>query len=386
MYRREKQLLLDNGYDLVSYEKHNDHIPAASSLDQIRAAYTCIWSGKAYQEVKQIINKERPNVVHFHNTFPQMSLSVYKACKDAGVPIVQTLHNFRHLCANGLFMRQGSHCEDCLQGDRICVVPALRNRCYRDSVAATLPLALQIKANHRFKHHGLVDRYICLTEFSKTKFASAGYAPDTLTVKPNFVDDPGMPKELREGFLFVGRLTDEKGPMLLLEAWKQVPDIPLTIVGDGALRSELEHFALTNRLNVHFTGLLPNQDVLALQRKAVALIVPSKCYEGFPAAVVEAYASGTPVIASNLGSLAELVDDQRTGLLFTAYSHKALARSVAYANSHPREMSHMGIQARASYLKRYTREANVEQLNAIYEQAITDASTRQQTNGIQYGS
>lgn len=371
VYRREKALLENAGHQISAFEYFNDDISIRGLGQQLGAAKNCIWSPGAKRALKRYIKHTRPDVVHFHNTFPQFSLSVYQACRELNVPVVQTLHNYRYLCANGLFRRDQRNCEDCVREKTVNVYPAIKNRCYRQSLGATLPLALQISLNHRAGFHDrLVDRYICLTDFAKSKFVQAGFAASKITVKPNFIDATEHAFSHDGYALFVGRLSSEKGVATLLEAWKSFPGLKLKVVGDGELRDELTQFAVSHQLNVEFLGLLDNKEVLSLVKKAWVQIIPSECYEGFPAVVAEAFACATPVIASRLGGLEEIITHRQNGLHFTPGDAESLSDSIAGLLESPEQRQELALKARQSYEQHYSAERNLGMLESIYAELI----------------
>lgn len=378
VYRREKQLLLDAGHEVICYEKHNDDLDNSNLPSQLQNATDCIWSRSAKRELASLLKTQKPDLAHFHNTFPQMSLSVYQACRNAGIPVVQTLHNYRSVCANGLLMREGRPCEACIQPGRPGIMPALAGRCYRDSLSATLPLALQIaltRRGHLFER--LATRLIALTGFARDKFVQAGFNPEQISIKPNFVADPiapdqlsALPFERAPYAIFVGRLSQEKGIHTLINAWHSVPGLTLKVVGDGELMPMLREQVEAQNLNVELLGQQDNRQVLQLIRHARFQIVPSECYEGFPAVIAEAFACGTPVLASRIGGLPELIDPGRTGDLFSVGNPHELAAHVMRWLNAPDHLQRMSHNCRMQYQNLYTPESNLHALESIYHQAL----------------
>lgn len=307
----------------------------------------------------------RPDVVHIHNFFPLLTPSVHEAASEHGAAVVQTLHNYRLLCAGALFLRDGHVCEKCLQGSSLW---GLVHRCYRGSLPASLAVTrMQVRAKRSevWKRH--VHRFIALTEFAREKFVEGGLPAERIAVKPNFVTSPqGLPELDRNGAIYVGRLSAEKGVKLLLEAWRSFPHIPLTIVGDGPERQELEAMAPAN---VTFTGALTGSDVRGRMAQAQCLIMPSIWYETFGLTIIEAFSVGTPVLASRLGAMAELVDDGVTGQTFEP-NENHLVDAIRAAFSDNGRLLQMGRAAAALYKARYTPQANLAQLEDIYEAAL----------------
>ena len=368
--RNEKALLQANNIEVVPYEKHNDDIAGLGLSGNLRLAKNTIWSKTAYSEVLELIRKEKPDLAHFHNTFPQMSQSVYQACRDANVPVVQTLHNFRYICASALLQRDGAPCEDCIGTN---LLPALKNKCYRNSLIATTPLVANIWLNRMSGNFDNVSKYITMTEFTRGRLISGGLPESKFAIKPNFVEDPGEPKyELGDYAIYVGRLKDEKGVRTLVNAWRHLPNnIPLRIVGDGELMPQLKAQVETQQLNVEFLGFKPKKEVYQLIENSRFIVVPSECYEGFPVAVVEAFAKGKLVVASAIGSLNEIVENDKTGAKFIAANPHSLAETVANLWDEKEKIAIMSHHARSTYLEKFTATANFNQLYDIYNQVVS---------------
>lgn len=364
VYREERALLESNGVEVIPYERHSDTLSGAGWFELGRSALDVPWSQRSYREVSDLIERTQPTVAHFHNTFPLISPSAYAACRDAGVPVVQTLHNFRLVCPGAMLFRENRPCEECLTGS---LLPALRHRCYRDSLPAT---AAVVRALHLNRRRGtyttLVNRYLALTQFARERFVTGGLPAASIEVKPNGLCQPPQPGDGRGGYgVFVGRLGEEKGVRVLLEAWRLLPDVPLRIVGDGPLRAELEDISRRHALNVTFTGRLSREEVANVVGSAAVAILPSLCFEGLPMVAIEAFACGTPVIASRLGSLGEIVDD-RFGRRFEPGNAAALADAVRELMSNEQSLAAMRTAARAEFERRYSPAANYRSLIRIY--------------------
>jgi glycosyltransferase involved in cell wall biosynthesis len=369
----EATLLRRFGHDVHVYSRHNDEIAAIGAA---RAARETIWSGRASGDVARILANGHFDIVHVHNTFPLISPSVYWAAGRAQVPVVQTLHNFRLLCPQGTFLRRGLVCEDCLGH-----VPwrGALHACYRGSSAQSSVLAAML-TYHRLAGtwNRRIARYVALSEFSRKKFVEGGLPEHVVRVKPNFVAHVEVPPGLqgaraanRQGGLFIGRLSGEKGITVLLKALDVAPDLVLDVVGDGP-----EFSRVSGHSGVRAHGLKPPDEVTSHLHRAAYLVLPSICYEQFPRTLVEAFASGLPVIASRLGPLPELVEDGRTGLLFRAGDASDLAAKLAWAEANPDAMRRMGESARAVYETCYTPERNHDLLMTIYDEAIEEGRRR----------
>ena len=352
--RKEKRLLESAGHRVVVYERHNNEITTYSSLEKITLPVRAAWSAGSARAIRAILRRDRPDVVHFHNTFPLISPAAYYAAKAEGLPVVQTLHNYRLLCANALFLRDGHACEMCVS--HTLGWPGVWHACYRSSRAASGVVVGMVTAHKLMgSWNRKVDVYIALTEFAKAKFAQNMLSEDRIVVKPNFVDpDPGFGEHTGRYALFVGRLSPEKGVHVLLEAWRRMAGcVPLRIVGNGPLESEVARRAAETP-GIDCLGYLPSTEVSTLMRGASLLVVPSVWYEGFPLVIVEALATGLPVIVSGHGAMAEIVDAGRTGLHYRPGDPDDLVAKVEWAWTHPREMTEMGREARREFEQKYT--------------------------------
>lgn len=332
-------------------------------------AWETPYSDRGRREAMQIIKKTRPDVVHVHNFFPLLTPAIYDACRQAGTPVVQTLHNYRTICPGALLMRDGKPCEDCIQGTPY---HAVLHGCYRGSRLGSLAVARMVDAHRRWgTWTGKVDRFIALTQFAKEKFVDAGFPSQKITVKPNFVENAGSWKNegKRNGALFVGRLSEEKGIETLLRAWKGL-DVPLRIVGDGPML-DIAKENLTKPVAALLGRKKPTQ-VIAEMNQAAFLVMPSEWYEGFPMTIVEAFARGLPVIASRLGAMEEIVEDKITGLHFSPGDAKDLAEKIRWAHNHPEAMATMGLNAQRVYEEKYTADINYHQLMAVYKEIVEE--------------
>ncbi len=361
-FAAEVALLQERGHLVRPLVFHNKDL---EGLPPWRQAGLTLWNREAYRRVREAIREHRPDLLHVHNTFPLASPAVVHAAKAEGVPVVMTLHNFRLLCVNALFFRQGRVCEECLGG-----LPwrGVLHGCYRESRPASAVVAGMLTLHRALGTWNLVDRFIALTAFAREKFLQAGFPPEKVVVKPNFVHpDPG-PGEGRGGYaLFVGRLSPEKGVFTLLEAWKRLGGrVLLKVVGDGPLMPEVARLA-QEVPGVEVLGRKGPDEVYALMGEASFLVFSSEWYEGFPRVLVEAFAKGLPLLASALGSHGSIVDHGRTGLHFRPGDPEDLAAQVEWLLTHPVELAQMRKEARAEYEAKYTAERNYERLMAIYQ-------------------
>lgn len=363
----EEKLLQEQGNQVDIYEENNNRV---AEIGKVRVAIRTVWSTESYQIVRQKLTENSYNIVHVQNFFPLISPSVYYAANKQGVPIIQTLRNYRLLCANSYFFRDQKVCEDCL--GKIIPWPGVVHGCYRDSKLGSLVVVTMqtlLRAISTWKK--MVNLYITLTDFTRQKFIQAGLPADKIVVKPNFVyPDPGMGEGNGNYAIFIGRLSPEKGLDTLLAAWQLLGGkIPLKIIGDGPLSNQVRE-AVTKLPYVKWLGRLPIQEVYTLIGEAKFLIFPSQWYETFGRVAIEAFAKGTPVIASNLGNMSSMIESGRTGFHFSPGDPNDLVALVEYALTHPEKLRKMRFEARSEFEAKYTAQQNYHKLMDIYKLAI----------------
>ncbi|HLD69860.1 MAG TPA: glycosyltransferase family 4 protein [Candidatus Omnitrophota bacterium] len=366
--RSEKGMLEQFGHKVVLYARSNDEIEKFSLPAKVQfVVRNSQWSGQIAQDIRSVIRKEKIQLVHIHNTFLVIGPAVYQACRDEGVPVVQTLHNYRFLCPNGLFYRDGHICNDCLKFGR---QSAIVNRCWRNSFSASLMIT---KTVDTFHSKGIlqdgVQHYIALSNFSRQLYIENGFSADKISVKPNFLSfDPGQEKEKGDFALFVGGFFAYKGVETLVRAWRDIGDeFSLKMIGDGPLFSKTQSMKSSN---VELFGRRSFQETLGYLRRARLLIVPSECYENFPRVIVEAFACGVPVIGSDAGVIPELVREGVTGLLFKAGDPHSLVQKAVQLVGNKALSAQMGQNVRREFELKYTEKRNYEELMAIYHKSI----------------
>lgn len=369
VFEMDNALLRERGHEVDEYIEDNH---ATIGMNPIRLGIRTVWSRESYRHIRELLREKRYDCVHVHNFFPLISPAIYHAARAEGVGVVQTLHNYRVLCAAATFMRDGKPCEECL--GRGVPLPALRHACYRGQRAPTFALAA-MQTTHRVlgTWAKLVDRYIALTEFGRKKFIEGGLPADRVIVRPNIVHpDPGvgMGPQNGEYAIFVGRLSPEKGIQTLLRAWSILgAEVPLKIVGDGPLAEEVQEVTAANGDGIEWLGWRTKTEVIELMKRARFLVFPSVWYEGMPLVIAEAYAIGLPVVASRLGAMSTLVSDGTTGLHFPAGNAESLAMQVRRAWSDPELLDRMGRTARNYYESNLTADQGYRRLVQIYEEA-----------------
>ena len=367
----EVALLRDQGHRVTLLSRHNAELGGMHPLKLLQQTF---WSRRTTEAFTQLHRDHPIDVVHVHNTLPLISPSIYWAAARHRVPVVQTLHNFRLLCPQAMFLRDGKFCEDCL--GKVPWRGAIR-RCYRGSVSDSTVMASMLTF-----HRGIgtwdrrIQRYIALNHFSRDKFVQGGLPPDRVVVKPNFVADRGEPDPdiARAGFLYVGRLSPEKGTRTLAEAFASLsPDVALRVAGAGPDEALLGTVCPSAVALGELDAVQVHREML----RASALVVPSISYGDITLVALEAFAAGLPVIASRTGALAEAVEDGVSGLLFDPGNPADLAQRVRWALAHPREMRRMGEAARQRFVQIYSAAPNYQRLLEIYGMAASACAAPQ---------
>jgi glycosyltransferase involved in cell wall biosynthesis len=366
VFNNEEALLRAHNEDVITHTVSNEEI---DEMGKLRAARNTLWSSDSYRAVSALIQREKPDVVHFHNWFMRLSPSVLYAAHDQGVPVVQTLHNYRLICPKAVFYRDGHVCEDCM--GKVFKYPAILHGCYRDSRATSAVVAAMLGFHQvRGTWHKAVDRFIALTEFGRHKFIEAGLPADKVIVKPNYIQtDPGVGQRKGGYAIFIGRMTEEKGVMRLVEAWRELGDlIPLRIYGEGPLEADLRAYIEQHGLrNVQIVGQRPRDEVIAALKDAYMLIMPSEWYEGAPMTLLEAMVCGIPMIAGRLGAAKIALQDGVQGLHFTPGDGQDLALKVRKLVGDPAMAERFAAAARTEYEIHYSAARNYEILIQIYE-------------------
>lgn len=360
----EKQLLQANGHNVILYSRHNNEIKDIPLLLKLMLPFCMIFNPRTYRDVRKLIQNEKIDIVHVHNTLNLISPSVYYAAFRCKVPVVQTIHNFRFLCPGATFYCNGHICEDCLDNGLKC---AIQNACYRNSKTQTFVCVISLWI-HRLLGTYKKLNYICLTKFNKKKLLKLPQIQGKkVFVKPNFVEQLQEinPYSKREGVIYAGRLDEQKGIKILFDAWKLMGENApkLTVCGTGPeekwCRRYKEKYSLEN---IDIIGFVPNEAVRQYIAKSKALILPTQWYEGFPMSMVEAFSVGTPVIGSKIGNVGDLIEDGVNGWRFDHNSSKSLAIMV-------KNISDIVESTYQCYLNKYTAEINYKLLSNIYKEA-----------------
>ena len=361
----EKKLLEDHGNSVFLYTRNNKEINDFGVFKKLLLPLACIFNIKTYIDISKILENKNINIIHVHNTILLISPSVFYVAKKFKIPVVNTLHNFRMECANGLFYHDGVVCEECLEKG---IMNSIKYKCYRNSFLETFLMSVGI-IFHRIAGIYKYPYYICLTDFNKQKLMETKVVKNHhVFIKPNFVFPIERKKEKKELFVYAGRIEKIKGISLMLEAWKQLGnDFPrLVLCGSGELDEEVEKFISDNNIkNVVKTGHIQKEKVMEIINKAYALIIPSQVYEGFPMTILEANALGVPVIGSDLGNVGNLINNNINGIRFNHNSSADLADKCQYIYKNPMAVDE-------NFIKKYSAEENYNSLIKIYKEAIKE--------------
>lgn len=367
----EAALLAGAGIEVATLYEDNRRIVGAGSAG---LALRAIWSPEGRRLAAAAIDRARPDIVHVHNTFPLLSPSVYAAARSRATPVIQTLHNYRLLCPNGLMLRDGRPCELC--AGRSIKWPAVVHACYRDSRAASAAVAAVVGVHQVIgTWRNAVDRFLALTPFAARKFIAGGLPPERIEICPPAVPDPGPAAAAiddRSGALFVGRLSPEKGIEYLISAWRGLPH-SLDVIGDGPLEEDLRRRAVPN---IRFLGRLPASAVSAAMSRAALLVFPSLCHENFPMVVAEAAAHGLPSLAAAGGAVQDMIGDGVTGVLAPPGEAGVWRQQALELLANPSRLRLMGRAARAAFTEQHGTEPAVARRLDLYRKLLAGRDLR----------
>ncbi|QHT71625.1 glycosyltransferase family 4 protein [Rhodocytophaga rosea] len=375
VFGAEGELMASHGHTVERLLFDNSQIKSAK--DVILSGIGSVYNVQSANRVDAVIRFFQPDIIHVHNFFPLASPAVFFVAAKFGVPVIVTLHNYRLICPSYSLYYDGKIYEKSIH--KVFPIDAILKGVYRESKIQTASTVLMTgihKLTGTWKNK--VDRYIVLTEFAKNKFLDSSLQVPTeqLIVKPNFTDDLGIGEEQRENFfLFIGRLTGEKGIQTVLDA-AATGKFTLKIIGDGPLKETVESYA-ARYPNILYAGFQQKPFIISELKKCRALVFPSVWYEGFPMTILEAFSTGTPVITSKLGGMAEIVDDLQNGLHFLPGNSADLVDKIQVLSADAKLSIQLGKQARQDYLDKYTPEKNYTLLLSIYEQAIAAKKHKQ---------
>ena len=364
--RSEVEMLRGAGHDVELLEADNNIIDG--TVTKIAAAGSLFHSYSSSRRMTELLRRFRPDILHIHNWFPLLSPSIISAAIAEGVPVVQTLHNFRMFCANGILYRDGKVCDDC--AGRALPMGAVLHGCYSGSRVGSA-LVTAAFSYHRMAHTwDGISTFIAVSEYQRALLIRGGIHSDQIVVKPNFVKNPGKPGTGDGGYaLFVGRLTPQKGIRTILKAWAgNKIAMPLKIMGDGPLAEEVRAGA-ESMPQVQYLGQRTTGEVYAAMAGAKFLIFSSESFEPFALTIVEAFSQGTPVLAADVASVVELVKHGSTGFRFAPGNSDDLAAKAASFLADSAAYEEMRRECRRVYEEHYTDTINYQLLMNIYRRA-----------------
>ena len=370
---QEGEALEALGHEVMRFGRSSDEIEQWSVAKKASLPARTIWSRETVRDLEAVLREHRPEVVHVHNTFPLLSAGVLYACREARVPVVATIHNYKLACANGTFFRDGVVCHDCAHG---LPTQAVLHGCYRGSRAATVPVALAMTL-HRQAWRSLVSAYVFISASQRDLLRGLRLAPERVFVRHNLIPRRDRPRVAQTPtVIYAGRLDEAKGVRLLMAGWdcylsgSGEQGLNLVIAGGGPLEDEMTAWA-SARPSVEMIGIVNGDRCAELISHARAVLLPSAWEETFGLVAVEAMAAGVPPIAAGHGSFTELITPGVDGVLFSPGDPAALAHAIADVESNPELYEAFGDQGRKTYEERFDPERSVEELLRIYQFAVT---------------
>ena len=374
VYKSETSLLEQHGNTVVRYTVSNDEFDSAGTIGKVKSTFGMMWSFKNYKAVQELINKEKPDIVHIHTFFPLMSPSILYAAKRSGVPVVATLHDTRFVCPCSTSLRGAQLCNECGDGHylRMC-----KYGCFKNSRLQSLIVACIFKY-HRIgkRYYKQIDKYICLNENQIKLLTDIGFDKNKITKKYNFVPDAeanlkaikveGLPDRYA---VFYGRIGEEKGIRVLMKVWEQLPYIPLVVMGGGPLEEEFKTWA-NGKANIYFLGYTQHDKCLSIVKGGEFVVFPSIWYEGCSMVEIETESLGKALVATDLGFSVEAIENGVNGYKVKLGNTDGFVQTIKTLWDDPEKCQVMGQNARADYETKYLPEDNYKQLMAVYNSLI----------------
>ena len=358
---QERSLLIGHGHEVQTiYEKNDPDSLFVSLLDAIQLRK----NRRFIKKLVKVIQQFKPEVCHVHNVFWKISPGIFQVLNDQRIPVVMTLHNYRLMCVNSFFYRNGKACEDCLTGSR---KNALKHKCYDHSLLKSYFMYDAVDfhwSNGTWTKQ--VDNYICLSDFAKEKFIAAGIPESKLNVKPNFLSVPSKPSEDQGYFLFVGRFCSEKGANDVIRLAEKLT-IQIIVIGEWDMPIESDKFS-----NLEWKGTQSHDVALEYIAGCRAVLFTSNLYEGMPMGIIEAFANSKPVIARAAGAMQNMIQHEVNGWLY--HDFESLLYGVSLIEKDEELARQLGQNGLKSYRDLYTPETNYSQLINLYQQTIHEYS------------
>ena len=366
----EKKLLEENGHEVIQYIRRSRDIDSWGVSKKILTLASIPYNLVEYKSLLKFIECVRPDVAHVHNVFPLISPSAYSALAKANVPVIQTVHNYRFLCPNGVFFIDNRVCEDCQTRG---LFSSVRKRCMHDSYVISALYSASIANVWRTKNiPNNVSRFIVLNQFVYDKLLAAGISEKKLVTCSNFIDSQNKAVTVKKRYiLYLGRLSVEKGVMTLLKAVASLDNVLLKVAGSGPEEQRFKQYVSECAADrVEFVGFVQGEEKERLIAEAICTVFPSECYENCPISVLESLSHGTPVIASNIGGLPDMVDESNTGLLFKPGDYKALAACIRKLWCDQAKSSYLAKNAIEKAKTKFSKEIHIKRIIEIYRAAI----------------
>ncbi len=364
-----KRLFKSYGHKVIEFTKNNKDI-GKNIFSRILVSQKTYWNKEVYSKLTEIILSEKPEIAHFNNIFPLITPIAYRVCAKLKIPVVQTFHDYRYICPSGQLFRNGKSCSLCL-GKKLCFYSMLYG-CYHNSRLASVVFATSLFFHKIIRSFGYIDKFIFPSNFSRKYFLKySDILPEKTVVVPYFTQiekDRKNHSVKKDYFLFVGRLSEEKGIKELLNVFSSLPYMKLMVIGDGPLKKQVHKYKVYK--NIIFKNFLPQEKIFNYMKNSIATIIPSLFYETGPIVMIESFASGTPVIVPNFGSFIEAVNDGKTGLFYRQYDFADLKAKIFYAYENRSSMRKMGIAARSEYETKYTPRLHYQALIKVYKSVI----------------
>ncbi len=386
VFFNEKEMLEDNGHTVVPFAMHSDkNIETSYSeyfveevdydksglTNKLSCALKIIYSFEAKAKMKQLIDKFKPDLSHFHIFQHQISPSVFGPLRDKKVPIILTLHDLKPICPNYKYYVNGEVCELCSGGK---FYNCFKNKCTKGSTLGSLINTIEMYFHGFMGYYKNVDKYIAVSHFYKQKMIEAGFPENKINYLPNYIDasEFNHQDEDKGYMLYFGRLSEEKGIATYLDSAIINSDIPYYIVGTGPLEEELKEQAKKAQIdNVHFLGFKSGEELKTLLSQSTCVVVPSEWYENCPMTVLEAFASGRPVIGAQIGGIPELIEKSVDGFLFQPGNTEQLTDKIRWIWDNRDKAQQMGLQGRKKIEEKFNAKSHYEGLMAIYNSVIS---------------
>lgn len=380
----EKKILEAHGHQVPVFSQSHPHNESSefsdyyipfkdwrniSLLQKVPMALKLMYDRRTARGFNRFLEASKSNIIHAHNIYGGLTTSILDIAKGKGVPVVMTLHDYKLICPSYAMLNRGSVCEDCKGGSFIL---SMLNTCHKESLTASGVYCIESYLNKWLHKYDTIHYFICPSMFSLRKHAEHGINRDRLLHIPNFVDSAGHEPRYKDGSyaLFVGRISKEKGILTLLNASEHL-DVPVRIVGDGPLKAQYEGIVKDKRMfHVIFEGYKTGDDLRQLYENAAFLVLPSECYENAPMTILEAYKYGKPAVGSRIGGIAEMIDHEKTGMLFEMGNADQLADCISSLWQNKSLRQQMGCAAREKVERKYSAEAHYEQLMKVYRNLL----------------